>query len=266
MTLSILIQKLHSFAKENRFEKAVIGLSGGLDSAVALCVAVRAFGPKNVTALTLPDVGLTPQDDIDHAKILAEHFGCLSHYQPINNFLVDFSFLPWKRNELSHANLKARTRGSLLKHYAQSQGTMLIGTANKSDLLLGYGTVEGEFTGDLQILGDLYKTDVMALAKEVGLPRELMEKDPSRQLRAHQTDEEDLAGPWSKIDDILKQLSSGADPESLIEKGLDSLAVHKITRMLQENSGRFTHLPVVNVGQISASITKAREAEASSLS
>lgn len=266
MLLSTLIQKLHGFAKENRFEKAVIGLSGGLDSAVALCIAVRAFGPKNVTALILPEVGLMPQDDIDHAKILAEHFGCISHYQPINNFLVDFSFIPWKRNDLAHANLKARTRSSLLKHYAESQGAMLIGTANKSDLLLGYGTAEGEFIGDLHVLGDLYKTDVMELAKTVGLPRELLEKAPSRQLRQYQNDEDDLSGPWSKIDDILKQLSGGADPGSLIEKGLDSLAVHKIARMLQDNVGRFNHLPVINVGQISTSISKAREAEASSLS
>ena len=79
---STLIKELHRFAKNLQFQRAVIGVSGGLDSAVALCIAVRAFGPKNVTGLVLPEIGLTPEDDINHAKMLLTHFGCPLNYQP----------------------------------------------------------------------------------------------------------------------------------------------------------------------------------------
>ena len=113
---STLIRELHQYAKNHQFQRAVIGVSGGLDSAVALCIAVRAFGPKNVTALILPEVGLTSNEDIDHAKLLAEHLGANSHYQPINNFLVDYSFVTWDKTELSNENLKVRVRSTLLHH------------------------------------------------------------------------------------------------------------------------------------------------------
>ena len=151
---STLIKELHKFAKNKQYQRAVIGLSGGLDSTVALCIAVRAFGGKNVTALILPEIGLTSNDDIEHAKALADHFGCQNHYQPINNFLVDYSFVTWDKTESANQNLKARSRSSLLHHYAEAHNALFIGMANKSDLLLGYGTLEGEFAGHLHIFGD----------------------------------------------------------------------------------------------------------------
>ncbi len=262
---STLIKELHKYAKNNQFQRAVIGLSGGLDSTVALCIAIRAFGAKNITALILPEIGLTSNDDIEHAKALAEHFGCPYHYQPINNFLVDYSFVTWDKTESANQNLKARARSSLLRHYAEAHNALLIGTANKSDLLLGYGSLEGEFSGDLHLFGDCYKTDVIEMAKNLELPKELLEKPHSRCLKPHQKDLEDLGAPWSKIDDILGQLIEGADPESLIEKGLDSLVVHRVSRYIQQNKGRFDHLQIINLGRLTESIKKAQAAEASSL-
>lgn len=262
---STLIKELHSYAKDRQYQRAVIGLSGGLDSAVVLCTAVRAFGPQNVTALIIPEIGLTENDDIDHAKALATHFNVQNHYQPLNNFLVDYSFVTWNKTETATQNIKARSRNLLIRHYADSHNALFLGTANKSDLFLGYGTLEGEFAGDIHPLGDLFKSEVMVLGREIGLPEELLEKAPSRGLRPKQTDEDDLSAPWSKIDDILRELLAGADPESLIQKGMDSLSVHKITRLLQQNVGKFDHLNIIRVGQLADSMKKARQAEASSL-
>jgi NAD+ synthetase len=263
---STLIKELHKYAKNNQYQRAVVGLSGGLDSTVALCIAVRAFSGKNVTALILPEIGLTPNDDIEHAKALADHFGCQSHYQPINNFLVDYSFVTWDKAESANQNLKSRARSSLLRHYAEAHNALFIGMANKSDLLLGHGTLEGEFAGDLHIFGDCYKTDIIEMAKSLELPRDLLEKSHSRHLKPHQTDLEDLGAPWSKIDEILKELTEGADPEALIEKGLDSLVVHRASRFMQQSKGQTGHLKTIPLGRLTESIKKAQIAEASSLS
>lgn len=266
-----LIQELHHYAKEHQYQRIVLGLSGGLTSAVALCLAVRAFGPKKVTALLLPEMGITPHEDIEHARALAQHFGCTVYYQPINNFLVDYHFVSWEKGEEAFEKLKARVRSNLIHHYANSMNSMVLGTACKSDLLLGLGTKDGEFTGELHVLGDLYKTDVTELGHWIGLPDELFEKAPSRSLRPNQSDEEDLNGPWAKIDEILKKLSEGGDPEALIQKGMDSLLVHKIVRFLEQNEACMKEVLVVDLSRITDtqntpdSISKARETEAQTL-
>lgn len=264
-----LIQELHRYAKEQQHQRIVLGLSGGLTSAVALCLAVRAFGPKKVTALLLPEMGISPHDDVDHARALAQHFGCTMHYQPINNFLVDHHFVTWEKGEEALDLLKARVRSMLIHHYADSMNAMVLGTATKSDLLLGLGTRDGEFTGELHVLGDLYKTDVYELGRWIGLPDELFEKSASRNLRPNQSDDDDLSGPWAKVDEVLKKLAEGGDPESLIQKGLDPLLVHKIVRLLEQNEGGMKEVLVVDVSRLAStqneSISKAQEAEASTL-
>lgn len=263
---STLIQELHNFAKSHQYERAVLGLSGGLDSAVVLNISVRAFGAKNVAALILPEMGITPPEDIEHAKMLAEYFDCSVYFKPINNFLVDYHFLPWDKTVESEGNLKSRIRSTLLTHCAEGTGSMILGTANKSDLQLGLGSLAGEFSGALHVLGDLFKSDVVNLARYIGLPAELIETPFSRHLKMDQTDEEDLGGPWSKIDEILRQLEEKVDPDTMIEKGMDALLVHKLARLVHENAAFAKSIPVIRVGPMTESIKKAQKAEAESLS
>ncbi|MFT7184487.1 MAG: NAD+ synthetase [Oceanicoccus sp.] len=262
---SMLIQELHAYAKNHQIQKAVIGLSGGLDSAVALWIATRAFGPKNVTALILPETKITPAIDIEHAKALAKHFGATMHYHAINSHLVDFNFMTWEETAESNQELKAQIRAMLLRYYAKAHNALWISSVNKSDLSLGLGTIEGELAGDLHLLGDLYKSDIIEIAKHIGLPEELVSKEPSRNLKLGQTDLEDIGTAWPQVDDVLRKLNSKVDPEVLIEKGMDSLVVHKIARMVQSQNARpkFTH--IIPVGDIKAAIKKAQAAEASSL-
>jgi NAD+ synthase len=264
---STFIKELHQFAKNKQYQRAVIGLSGGVDSALALCVATRALGAKNVTALIMPEIGLTSNEDIEHAKALADHFGCKNHYQPINNFLVDYSFVAWEKTESANESLKAHVRGTLLHHYANAQNALIIGTANKSDLSIGYGSLEGEFTGEILLFADVYKTELLELASMIGLPKELIEKDSSRGLRPHQSDIGDLGTSWAQIDEILQQLEDKIDPETMIQKGMDALLVHKINRLVQQNEGKYNHLNKIAIGRISEAIKQAQAAEeASSLS
>jgi NAD+ synthetase len=263
---SALIQELHQFSKKHQFQRAVIGLSGGLDSAVALCLAVRAFGARNVTALILPEGGLTPEADTDHARMLAKHFGCPSFYQPTNNFLVDFHFVPWEKSKEANESLKARVRSLLIRNYSESQNALFIGTPNRADLALGYGNADGEFAGELLILGDLLKTDILALAHFIGLPTELMGKTPSRHLHPNQRDEEDFGASWNALDEILKPLLSGTDPDVLIQKGMDSLLVHKLVRLLEHNKGKWENLPILKVSSTAEALKKAQAKEASSMS
>jgi NAD+ synthase len=258
-----LIKELHKYAKNNQWERCVLGLSGGLDSTVALCIAVRAFGPKNVTALILPEIGLTSNEDIDQARLIAKHFGCESFYQPINNFLVDFSFVPWEKGEKATQNLKPGMRSTLINLYAESQNALFIGTANKSDLLLNFGSKRGEFSGDIHIIGDLFKTEVIELAEFIGLPEELLNKPHSKGLRIRQSDLDDLGASWAKTDEIISQLKSNIDPQSLIEKGMAALLVHKIVRLLDES--RSQSYKCIELSAIPESIKKAQAAEAQTL-
>ena len=259
-----LIKQLHEYAKNMQVQRAAIALSGGLSSAVALCIAVRAFGPKNVTALILPEMGLTPHEDIEHARALSQHFGCPTHYQPINNFLVDFNFVTWEKTETANENLKGRIRATLLRHFTESHQVLLLGSASKSDLLTGLGTADGEFNADLHVLGDVYKSDILELGRWIGLPDELLLKAPARNLKPNCTDEEELGAPWSKIDEILRALSEGTDPEVLIQKGMDSLCVHKIVRLLEQNEKGLSQISILPVGHLPEVLQKAQAAEASS--
>ncbi|MBT4385038.1 NAD(+) synthase [Candidatus Peregrinibacteria bacterium] len=261
---STFIKELHQFAKNRQYQRAVLALSGGVDSALALCVASRALGAKNVTALILPEIGLTSNEDIEHAKALADHFGCESHYQPINNFLVDYSFVAWEKTEAANESLKAHIRATLLHHYSIAQNALIIGSANKSDLTIGYGTLEGEFAGEIQLFADVYKTELVELATLIGLPKELIEKDYSRGLRPHQSDIGDLGAPWAQIDEILQQLEDKVDPETMIQKGMDALLVHKINRLVQQNQGKYDHLQKIQIGRISEAIKRAQAAEEAS--
>ncbi|MFA5792816.1 MAG: NAD(+) synthase [Candidatus Gracilibacteria bacterium] len=264
-TFATLIQELHRFAKNNQFQRAVIGLSGGLNSSVVLLIAVRVFGPKNVVALLLPETGLTPEDDTAHARALAIHLGAEWHYQPINNFLVDYNFLSWDKTETSNQNLKTRIRANLINNFAEAKNALVLGTACKSDLDLGLGLPEGEFTGSVHPLGDLYKTEVQEIAGLLNLPNELVEKAPSRNLRPNQSDEDDLGAKWGKIDEILYQLDNGLDPENLIAKGMDSLLVHKIARLAEQHKESKRSTQIITIIRIPEAIKKACEAEASSL-
>jgi NAD+ synthase len=261
---SHLMQELHRHAKATGASKAVLALSGGLDSVVTLCLAVRAFGARNVYALSMPEGGVTSQADLQSARLIAEHYGCPYFEQSINNFVMDFNFVPWQKTEMALHAAKARTRSTLLQHLAVTEKALTLSSRNKSDLLLGFGHIDGEFFGEIHPLGDLYKTEVQTLGEFIGLPEEILRKAPTRGLQANLTDENELGATWPLLDDVLKELSTHRDPEELIQKGLDPHFIHRISRLMEAADPALKNLLILPKEAPGTAIKKAQAVEATS--
>jgi NAD+ synthase len=189
----------------------VIGISGGLDSAVVACLAVVALKPRNVFGLILPDSTITPKGDTKDAKRLAEMLGikyqiievgnikktCLSKRLPLGN-KIDY--------KLAKANLLVRLRMSLLYFYAAATNSLVVGTGDKSELQLGYFTKFGDGAADLFPIADLYKTQVRELAQHLPIPKSILNKKSSARLWRGQTAEREIGMSYEEVDNILQEL------------------------------------------------------------
>lgn len=243
-----ILAEIHKYFKTYGFEKAVIGVSGGIDSAVALKLAVDALGPENVTALLMPEKGISLEENYMHAKTLCQFLKVEMFTVPINKFLTDFLALPWKPSDLAQINVKARVRMSILYNFANTKNALVIGTSNKTELFLGYGTKYGDLAADIEVIGDMLKTDVYKLAEHLGLPDEFLTKAPSAELYPGQTDEEELGMSYKDMDMILTQVEKGLKKDDLIDKGINPNLVHKIFRLIDINQHKLhpPHLIVLN--------------------
>jgi len=242
-----IIKGIKKYYTTNDLNKAVIGLSGGVDSALTLKLTADAIGPKNVTAVSMPEPGITNPENTRHAKVLAEALGVTFHQQSINSFLIGFAQLPWKQNSTALQNNKARIRAVILYNYANTHNALVIGTSNKSELLLGYGTKYGDLACDIMPLGDLFKHQVVELANHVGLPPEIVQKEPSAELYDGQTDAADLGATYGEIDPILKRLSQGL--EKLIGKGMKPTLIHNIFNRVKNNRHKSSMPPIIKIKQ-----------------
>lgn len=240
-----LMKGIQEYFKKSMLRRVVVGVSGGVDSSLTLKLAVDALGSERVTAISLPDAGISSTENIQHAKKLSEALGVTFFIQPINQFLVSFIQVPWGTSPLAIQNAKARTRMMLLYHYANVENALVFGTSNKSEILLGYGTKYGDFAADLEVIGDLYKEEVFALADYSGLPLEIIQKKPSAELYPGQTDEQELGASYSELDPILKRLDLGLD--TLIERGLSATLVHAVIQRVEKNRHKSLAPPVIKI-------------------
>jgi NAD+ synthase len=211
-----LVTGLREYFGKAGFKRAVVGLSGGIDSSLTLKIAVDALGSENVTGLIMPELGLTSRENIEHALGLAEAFDVLTFKVPINRYLQEYNVLPWvqKLNEvqsidlaegvkIAEGNTKSRIRANILYHFANSCQALVLGTSNLSETRLGYGTKYGDLAADVEVIGALYKTHVRALAAHLGLPEVIISKKPTAELYKDQTDEDDLGADYAVLDTVL---------------------------------------------------------------
>lgn len=246
-TYARIVAEIKHYFKKSGFEKAVIGISGGVDSALALKLTVDALGHDNVTALMMPEKGISTEENHLHARTLCEFLRVEHHTISINKFLTDFLALPWKPNELAQINIKARIRMVVLYNFANTRNCLVIGTSNKTELALGYGTKYGDLAADIEVIGDLFKEEVYSLAQHVGLPDEFITKAPSAELYSGQTDEQELGMSYKEIDTILKQVEQGLSKDDLINKGINPNSVHKIFRLFEINKHKLSTPYLVRV-------------------
>ena len=157
--------------------------------------------------------------------------------------MLDYSALPWKQNEAAFTNTKARIRANILYNYANTKQALVVGTSNKSELIIGYGTKHGDLASDLLPLGDLYKTEVQELADHMELPKEIIDKAPSAELYVGQTDEEELGATYKELDIVLKQRDLGE--EALIEKGMNPVLVRSIFKRISDNAHKLSTPPII---------------------
>lgn len=213
----------------------VIGLSGGLDSSLVAKLAVDAIGKKKVLGLMMPSDD-SPRSDLKDATTLAHRLGIRTEVIPIGPKVAAFSkgLKPDKR-EL--ANIKSRCRMIVLHQRAMKNKYLVAGTGNKSELLIGYFTKFGDGGVDLLPIGDLYKTQVRLMAKDLGLPQAIIKKPPSAGLWKGQTDEGELGITYEKMDQILFGTERGFLPEDIAkENGIPLKEVLRIEAMIEATS------------------------------
>lgn len=224
----------------------VVGVSGGLDSAVVAALAVRALGKDKVTAIMLPSRSSNPQD-AEHAQLGCKALGIkpvLHNIQPIVDGLA--ATLGFELEPRVRGNAKARARMLLLYAEAQRRGYLVCGTGNKSEILTGYFTKHGDGGVDIQPIGDLYKTQVRELAKFLGIPKPIIDKPPSAGLYPNQTDEGDMGLSYDELDAVLRLHELNHTEATIVRKtGLPAAKVRKVEAMVRktEHKRRFPLIP-----------------------
>ncbi len=230
---------LTAFIKEElskfNFKKGILGLSGGLDSSVCAILASKALKPNNVISLILP-YGEAFSEDVKDAKEFAQFLGIKSKIVDISP-MVDayFSRYPTE-SRIAKGNKMARERMSILYDFSAREKALILGTSNKTELLLGYGTIHGDMACGINPLGDLYKTQLKQLAKHLGVPEKIRKKTPSAGLWVGQTDEKEIGLSYDEIDKILFQLVDRRMPKKeIIASGFKKEALEKIISLIKNS-------------------------------
>ena len=247
-----LVCGIRDYFKDRGLKTAVLGLSGGIDSAVVLPLVAEALGRKNVLGVLLPSQYST-QHSIDDAVELADNLGVEYHIIPIEKafqtmhetLLPVFGKRPFG---LAEENLQARIRGMILMGISNKLGHVLLNTSNKSELAVGYGTLYGDLCGGLSVLGDLYKFQVYELANFINkkrkfIPQNSIDKAPSAELRPNQKDSDSLP-EYDVLDAILQlHLDQNLSANDIIKKGFDQKLVEKTLNLVKYNAYKHQQTP-----------------------
>ena len=252
-----LLLGIRDYFKKMNFTKAIIGSSGGIDSAVTLVLACEALGKENVRAVLMPSPYSTDHsvdDAIELSKNLNNPYNIIRIDEVYESFLSTlkpvFNNLPFS---LAEENLQSRTRGNILMSIANKFGYILLNTSNKSELATGYGTLYGDMAGGLGVLGDCYKLQVYTLAKYINrnkeiIPINIIEKPPSAELRPNQKDSDSLPD-YNILDKILYQyIERRLGPEEIKAQGFDATLVDRTLKMVNTNEyKRNQFCPIIRI-------------------
>ena len=252
-----LVLGIRDYFTKMGFKKATLGLSGGIDSALVLVLAVHALGKENVRVLLMPS-RYSSDHSINDALQLARNLDIQYEIIPIQPMVDSFEqslsdVFANLRSDITEENIQARTRGILLMALSNKFGNILLNTTNKSECAVGYGTLYGDMNGGLSVLGDVYKTDVFKMANWINRDREIIpintiQKPPSAELRPDQKDSDSLPD-YDILDQILfDYIELNLSPDEIIAKGFDELTVLRTVKMVNTNEyKRFQAPPILRI-------------------
>ena len=244
-----LVLGIRDYAQKNRFRSALLGLSGGIDSALVAALACEALGAENVLAVMMPSP-YSSRSSIDDSLELTRRLGmkavehCITNpFEVIRNEL-QLPLPTGERNSTAVENLQSRLRGNILMTISNAEGRLLLSTGNKSELALGYCTLYGDTNGGLAVIGDLLKTEVYALSRHFNrehelIPRAIIQKRPSAELAPGQFDDQSLP-PYDELDRILTlYFEQKATPDEIIAAGNDAKLVYEVLNRVESPANEF---------------------------
>jgi NAD+ synthase (glutamine-hydrolysing) len=252
-----LVMGIRNYFGKLGFTKAILGSSGGIDSAVTAALAAVALGPENVLNILMPS-RFSSDHSVNDAVKLAENFK-----MPYETITIERGFNAFEETlkplfkdlpfGLTEENLQARTRGVILMAISNKFGNILLNTSNKSEAAVGYGTLYGDMNGGLSVLGDVYKTQVFELARYINrekevIPENIISKPPSAELRPDQKDSDSLPD-YFILDEILYQyIEMRKGPQEIIEMGFEEALVKRVLKLVNTNEyKRYQTPPILRV-------------------
>jgi NAD+ synthase len=243
----VLTGFIHSELSRAGFTRAVINLSGGIDSAVSYALAVEALGPQNVLAIRLP-YKTSSSDSLEHAQLLIDQFGSPTLTIPITAMVDPLIEREPEMSGVRKGNIMARARMIVAFDQSEAFKGLVIGTGNKTEILLGYTTIYGDAASALNPIGDLYKTQVRQLARALAIPEAIIAKPPSADLWVGQTDEGELGFTYEEVDKLLYLLVDRRyRPEECIEAGFEQEFVRKVVERIRRNQFKRVLPPIAKL-------------------
>ena len=252
-----LVLGIRDYFTKMGFSKAILGSSGGIDSAVVLTLAVEALGSENVTAVLMPSA-FSSEHSVADAVSLSKKLGTTYHVMPIESIYDTFldtldPLFGGTPFGVAEENIQSRSRGNILMAIANKFGFVLLNTSNKSELATGYGTLYGDMAGGISVLGDLYKVQIYALANYINrageiIPQHIIDKAPSAELRPGQKDSDSLP-EYDVLDAVLYlYIEQRMGPSEIIAKGFDETLVRRILKLVNSNEyKRNQFCPIIRV-------------------
>jgi NAD+ synthase len=245
----ILTGFIHTELTRAGFNKTVMGLSGGIDSALSLYLSAKALGPENVLAIRMP-YKTSPPDTLEDAQTMIDDLGVQSMTIEITEMVDPLIKFYDDMGKIRAGNIMARMRMIVLFDQSVAFNGLVMGTSNKTELLLGYSTIFGDSAAAIQPIGDLYKTQVRQLSRAVGVPENIIQKAPSADLWQGQTDEGELGFTYEEVDQLLYLLvDQRYRPENCVEEGFDKKFVDRVAQMIRKNHFKRVMPPIAKLSQ-----------------
>ncbi len=245
---NLLVGFIREVITKTGFSRAVLGLSGGVDSALSAVLVSKALGPENVLCVMMPYRSSSPES-LEHAEIMAESLGTGLELVDISDMVDAVIRTDPEMNRVRRGNIMARQRMIVLYDRSARDAALVVGTGNKTELLLGYSTLYGDAACALNPLGDLYKTQVWQLGRWLGIPEAIVDKAPSADLWTGQTDEDELGFTYEEVDALLHQLvDERRTKQELMDQGFEQAFIERVQGMIRRNQFKRIPPPIGKVG------------------